>query len=358
MRLAEYPLPKINSADGGESVTFIRAEEILGDRIPSIAGKVLLAADSRSLSCFAPLGRGMRTLSVVAEGDALPLFSMPDGVGAIFASGSAETLRIARFFAGVRKIPCCLFPVSSTLGGVWERTGEIVLGGSKVGLPLADAEVFYDGDLLKRDLADGYASLLLSRLALFEERALRVLCGREKSSLHETAYAVLDNVPDTAEGIVGLNARMRRFERMGLPVGDGAALADMYRAEGDEIPCWKAYRSLCALYFAFFKCGKPRRYFVPDYAARAGRAQIPTGTIVPPERCKYAERAFALERARSPLLGEIKRICESRAQELRTVRLLAGKTPPAGETNLLSRLPEVHEGGLASVIRDFGLMEF
>lgn len=357
MRLAEYPLPKINFASSEGSVQFIKAEEALGARIQGCAGKALLAADSQSLVRFAPLGRGMRTLSVVAEGDALPLFSMPDGVGAVFASGSADTLRIARFFAEVRKIPCYLFPVSATLDGVWEKTGEVTVGGGKTRVPLADAEVFYDEALLKPTLADGYAALLLSRLALFEERALRVLCGREKSDMHETAYASLGTLPQTPAEIVELNARIRRYERTGLPRGEGRTLAEMYRERGDDLSEWRAFRSLSALYYAFFKCGKPRRYFVPDYFARAKRAEVREGTVIPPSKKEYAERAFALERSRAAFLSEIKRICERRPQDIRAVRLLTGKTPPEGEANLLGRLPERCGDGLSAIMRDFGLME-
>lgn len=357
MRFAEYPLPKINSANSEESTQFIKAEEALGAQIQSCAGKALLASDSQSLVRFAPLGRGMRTLSVVAEGDALPLFSMPDGVGAVFASGGADTLRIARFFAEVRKIPCFLFPVSATLDGVWEPTGEITVGGGRARVPLAEAEVFYDEALLKSSFADGYASLLLSRLALFEERALRVLCGREKSETHETAYAELGILPQTGAEIIRLNARMRRYECMGLPRGEGRTLAGLYRGRGDGLPEWRAFRSLSALYYAFFKCGKPRRYFVPDYFARAKRAGVREGSIVPPSGKEYAERAFALERSRTAFLSEIKRICERRPQDIRAVRLLSGKTPPEGEASLLGLLPEHCGYGLTAVMRDFGLME-
>ncbi|MDE7297024.1 MAG: hypothetical protein K2N84_07150 [Clostridia bacterium] len=358
MRLAEYPLPKINSAESGESIQFIKAEEALGARISGCAGKVLLATDGQSLVRFAPLGRGMRTLSVVAEGDALPLFSMPDGVGAVFASGGADTLRIARFFAEVRKVPCYLFPVSATLEGAWEPTAEIQLGESRVRVPLANAEVFYDEALLKPTLADGYAALLLSRLSLFEERALRVLAGREKSDMHEAAYADLLDLPQTPTEIISLNARMRHYECNGLPRGEGWALANAYRENGDELPYWRAFRSLSALYYAFFKCGKPRRYFVPDYLARAERVHMAQGSLVPPQKREYAERAFALERSRAAFLSEIKGICEHRPQDIRAVRLLAGKTPPAGDAALLACLPERCGDGLSAIMRDFGLMEF
>lgn len=358
MRLAEYPLPKINSAEGGERIQFIRAEDALGARISCCGGKVLLATDAQSLVRFAPLGRGMRTLSVVAEGDALPLFSMPDGVGAVFASGSADTLRIARFFAEVRKVPCYLFPVSATLDGIWEQSAEILLGANAARVPLAEAEVLYDEALLKPSFADGYAALLLSRLSLFEERALRVLLGREKSPMHEEAYADLTDIPQTAAEIVALNARMRRYERAGLPLGEGRALAEAYRANGEELPCWRAFLALSALYYAFFKCGKPRRYFVPDYCARAERAHVAQGTLIPPQKQEYAERAFALERSRAAFLSEMKGILDRRPQDSRAVRLLSGKTPPAGDTTLLSQLPERCTDGLSAVIRDFGLMEF
>ena len=62
------------------------------------------------------------------------------------------------------------------------------------------------------------------------------------------------------EEIVRRNARLRMLEEDGVPQGEGM------RLEGSAYTRWQA---LCALYLAFFAKGRPRRYAVPDYAARA-----------------------------------------------------------------------------------------
>ena len=176
MRLADYSVPKINAeedeTDGADGLCFCAAHIAIGEILPRCAGKVLLVSDGFALPAVAPFGGNVRTITVVAEEDALPFFSMPDGVGAVIAAGGERTLIAARFFAEVRRIPCYLFPVNCDLRGAFERFGGVRVGESITRMPLAEAEVFCDRALLGSSHAEGYGALLLARLARIETRAL------------------------------------------------------------------------------------------------------------------------------------------------------------------------------------------
>ncbi len=167
MCLAEF-LPK-RSEEMHERILFAERSEEVKRTLGCSAGKVLLLSDDGSLSEFSAFPRA---ISLIFDGDALPLFAMPDGVSRVIASGGRETLLSARYFADVRRIPCTLFPQSATLDGVFEPCGEIALGGKRLLSPLAEGECVCDEACLAPTLADGFARLLLTRLARAEAEAL------------------------------------------------------------------------------------------------------------------------------------------------------------------------------------------
>ena len=363
MWLAEETVPKINSADCGEDgglggLSFCPLENAVENAIPRFAGKILFVSDAHTLNRFAPFARGARAMSVVTETDALPLFTMPDSVSAVFAAGGEVTIRSARFFAEVRRIPCLLFPSNAALFGVYEQTGTVWLCGEKSRVNLKDGEVYFDLSLLQPSLAEGYAALLLSRLALVEEHALRVFSRGEKRDTYEKAYAAIEPVTGVTEKeIVTRNATLRQLERLGAPAGEGRTLARLHEAAGDTVPAWRAFCALAALYSAFFECGKPRSFVVPDYSMRANRAGTEYFHCIIPTCGEYAKRAVTLERMRGAFCTEMNSILRRKGTFVRTFRSLGGETPNVSSA-LLKTLPEHCPAGLSAVIRDFGLMEF
>ena len=108
--------PKRN-ADGGYMCSVREGTERMFGRT---AGKVLVLAQGEAFSRIAFASRTSRALTVLWEGDALALFSLPE-VGCVLASGGQDVLCAARFFAAVRRVPCALFPTQATLDGVFER---------------------------------------------------------------------------------------------------------------------------------------------------------------------------------------------------------------------------------------------
>lgn len=362
MRLAVNSVPKINAKEETEENTvglcFCSAQDAISELLPRLGGKVLLAGDAGAMSALAPFGRSSRTVTVVAEEDALPLFSMPDGIGAVIAAGVAKTLLSARFFAGIRRIPCYLFPVSADLYGVFGKRGKVRLGAHVAEMPLAEGQVFYDASLLGDSFGDGYGALLLARLSLFEDGALCAFRIRTENPCAERAREILTEIAVSPREILQSNAELRRLEGAGLPAGEAFALEGLHRAAGEPLPCWRAFRALTAVYEAFFASGVPRRYFVPDYAARAARAGVERWEISVPTRAEYAARALAFERMRAKMRAEISAIRSATAEYGRVLENLTGEPLPAADLSALKILPERHPGGLCSVIRDFGLLEF
>lgn len=355
MPISGYSAPMTNSRTGEEyergGLRFGSSAEEISGFLARTAGKALLISDGTALSALAAASAAPRTCSVVLEEDALPLFAISDGVGGVVASGNACTLRAARCFAEIHGIPCLLLPVCGALDGVFERTGSIAIDGARAELPLAQGEVVCDLPRMRKSLPLSYARLLLSRLAIFEAKALARFRMGEYPSLCERALSQIEFSEDPAK-IVLSNAAIRKAEAEGLPSGEGAALS---RA----IPAETAYRALCALYGAFFRSGKPRRYFTPDYRARAAEAQCEFSACVLPTREEYAARALALERMRGACGAELSSIVRENPAHLRRIRALGGEI--AGSRGIppqLKTLPEKNPGGLSSVIRDFGLMEW
>lgn len=345
--------PKRN-ADGGYMCSVREGTERMFGRT---AGKVLVLAQGEAFSRIAFASRTSRALTVLWEGDALALFSLPE-VGCVLASGGQDVLCAARFFAAVRRVPCALFPTQATLDGVFERRAQVHILGKAQDVALAEGELFCDEELLRASLAEGYARLLLSRLALLEARMTGLICRRPfGGQAYERAFALLEPVRGelTAEQVVEYNLRMRLLEREGAPVGEGRALARLY-CDAPQPSLW-AQRALSALYYAFLGRGKPRAFLVPDYRARAASSGAAYEALHVPDAAEYAARALALERARGELYAEIVHLRSAHAAQLRAVRALGGGQAPAPDLSKLVLLPELVPDGMCAVLRDFGLLE-
>lgn len=221
-----------------------------------------------------------------------------------------------------------------------------MLCGEAKPLPLADCEVYFD---LKNafSLSEAYAQIYLSKLALFEEQTLALFDGQTPVR-HELIS--MEPCPDRAY-LVALNARLRREERDGRAAGEGRTLARRYEADGNKRPVFRAFTELVALYYAFFKYGEPRRYFVSDYRARAAAAGIAYSEQKIPTLSEYASRAFTFERIRSERLSVLNDLLNG----WRGSPFYMKQAASLLNLDNLKYLPE-RGGGLSAVIRDFGLL--
>lgn len=352
MRLAgSLPMTNVEEYEGEPE--WIETEEGIRRAMAEYgAGKILLSSDAESCRVFSSAACSPRAVSVVFDGDCLPFFSMPDGVSCVIAAGGRDVLLAARYFAEVRGIGCVLFPSEASLDGAYDRRALVRLGGEETPVSLSVTRVCCDPVRLRPTLAEGYGRLLLSLLANFEARALfRFGAGKEER----------EDKPDLSadgENIIRENARLRRAERDGAPAGEGIVLKELLAQAGEPLPAWRAFLQLSSLYAAFFSKGKPRRYFTPDYRARAERAGIPYPPPGIPTAEEYAVRAMALERERAPLAREILALAEEKDQFLAAMREFSPTADArGGDLSLLRTLPE-RGGGLSAIIRDFGLMEW
>ena len=314
------------------------------------AGKSLVLTEGTSFCAMLPAARQAGAVGVLFDGDALSLFALPD-VSCVLASGSAQTLRAARFFAAVRRIPCAVFPAHAACDGAFGTRARLRVAGEMRDVPLAAAQVYCDVSLMRESVSEGYARLLLSRLALFEQKAAGLLCRRPfGAEAEEGAFALTDGVRGELppEEIVRRNVQLRLLEEAGAPVGEGALLCG-----GGAL---RAYRTLLSLYTAFFRRGVPRRYFVPDYRARAAAAGVSYASLCIPSEEEYALRALRLERVRGELAHELVHLNAALAGQLRAVRSVGGRDA-CPELTVLKNLPELAPHGLCAIIRDFGLME-
>lgn len=362
MRLAEVTLPKINPAECGREgnsggLIFCPIEEGVERAQSRFGGKTLFVSDTHSFGCFTPFARNLRAISVVFEADVLPLFSMPDGVGSVFAAGGEEALKAARFFAKVRRVPCVLFPAEGSMRGVVEDTDEILLCGQRTRTTLAEGEVIVDLSLLGDSFAETFASLLLARLALIEEHALRIFSRAEKPAFFEKMFLLTEPDCRNARELIERNYAIRKAVNAGVPAGEAETLVRLHKAAGDSFPVWRAFCELLALYTAFFECGKPRKFYVPDYSARAKSAKANYWRITVPSPEEYEYRAAMLERMRVPFSAELNTLLKRREQFVRAFSALAGIQPPQTDFRRLKSLPEHCPNGLSALIRDFGLME-
>ena len=360
MRLADCSVPKMTpdcgTRDGqSDGLTFCSVEDGVRSFLSAhAAGKALFVADGGSYPMFAPVTAPRAVFAVLDSSDALPLFAMPDEVSCVLAAGGADTLVAARVFAAVRGCACALFPTEATLDGALCRSTEVNIGGVRGQTELAPAEVYCDLARMKSGLARAYCRLLLTRLALVEERAVSVLRRRARGENFENVYGMLLELDHSPKSLVSLNARVRRAESDGFPAGEGVTLA---RLTGGNLPEWRAFRVLLALYRTFFRKGKARRYFVPDYAARCALAGAEYGAQEIPTAAEYAHRALALEKFRAEFVRETDAVVRGREGYLRTLRALAGSYFDETGVCPLKILPEKVPDGLSAIIRDFGLME-
>lgn len=354
MRLAPtVPMTKPEGGYGGG--TFSSAREAYVSFRKRTAGELLVVTDGERFPFLSFANQCGKTISMVLDGaDALPLFSAPDGVGGVLAAGDRATVLAARAFSTLNRLPCALLPSDGSMDGVYDRASEVPIGGELVSLPLAHAEVFWDKAILSSSLPTAYARLLLSRLAVFEQRAKEVLGLSEPIDLDPlfSALSVLEGEP-SAEEIIEANAEVRLAEIKGAPRGEGVVLSASYPKKSDPI---RAFCELFALYSAFFKRGKPRKFLVPDYATRARRA----GTVpsVPPDGEAFACLCIALEKRRVDLVRMLDPIGREKERRLFFEGKLSGRRfLPQRDLSALSLLPE-RSGGLSCIIRDFGLMEW
>lgn len=344
MELAPVTVPRMKTDEGAEGgLFFCAAQTLVGTAMNRGAGKILLLSDRQGCAVLAAAARSPRAVNLVLDGgDALPLFAMPDEICQIVAAGGAECMRAARFFAGVRRIPCALIPCASDLTGAFEEEADVPVGGTDLRYPLPAAQVGLDESLLAPTYAEGYARLLVCRLAFFERTALSMFDRTDPPP--EALFTLLSGLKE-ADGreILRKNAALGR---MGEGDGEGAYLA---RSCG----YFAAFCALVSLYTAFFRYGSPRKYVVPHYSARAERAGVPLA--MPPTEEDYVRRALTLEARRAQFLRELRFV----SQDMRAYRTryaaLGGSMERADRRELLA-LPE-RAGGLTKIIRDFGLME-
>ncbi len=351
MQLAE-PVPMKNAEDqgtakDGSGLLFCSLQDAVAQFCAVTAGKILFVSDEGACDALAFAARLPRAISVVLTGaDALPLFAVPDTVGAVFAAGREEALNAARFYAAVRRAPCALAPADAAMFGVFEDMGWVFSDGERVFAPLARTKVFCDVALLTPSLAEARARLALARLARFEARALTAF-GTPKREVCAAAG-------NSAEEIAAANAALRKSELAGAWRGEGEALARLY----PQPSAIRAFCELAALYGAFFGRGKPKKYFVPDYAARARRAGVSYADVRIPTAEEYARRALVLERRRSEFRAEVDGICRDVPAEMRSVCAFSQKNLQySGISDALRTLPERCPEGLSALIRDFGLLD-
>lgn len=357
MRLAEFSVLKKNSEVGDfygreDEPIFAVAKDVVREELLRSAGKVLLVSEG-ACDVFSDAICSPRTISVVFDGDCLPLFSMPDGVSRVLAAGGSELLRAARYFAEVRGISCTLFPADAALFGVYEKYAKVKLGGTALTVPLGEAKVVLDEEILTHSLFSAYMRILLSRLARIETQALMHFRGEKKDE-------ALIEIPKelTFREIVSANAHGRMSESQSAYLGEGIVLSELLKESGEPLPEWRAFCQLSALYAAFFEKGKPRRYFTPNYSQRAARAgtEYPLSSV--PTAEEYAIRALTLERIRAHFTKEVSALRNDRSIYENASRLLGEPLPrDAGNLTPLSILPEHVPHGLSALIRDFGLME-
>ncbi len=346
MGLAESSVPKKNlpaGECGAEFGTVRSLNEAVAGFCEARAGKTLFVADRGSFPFIAFAVRRSDAVSAVIGRDALPLFAMPETSG-VFAVGGRHVMAAARLYASVRRTPCMLFPTESGLFGAFGQRERAVLGGAPFVCPLAEAEVCFDGSLIG-DFQEGYARLLLGRLALFEQRALWIFGEREKPA--EEPFRVLMDLGGEMgqEEILRRNALLRRMD---FEEGEGNLLAG-------EIGAFAAFETLLKLYLAFFRCGGAMHTVVCNYEARAAAAGVPFSAMRIPSEETFTRRTLVFEARRGELLRELNLIAGSLEVFRRNYRLLGGKTAGA-DVAAAKYLPE-RSGGLSAIIRDFGLME-
>lgn len=348
-----HSVPKKKAPVGAEEygscdgLVFCPSEDALSAAFRNSAGKVLLVSDEYGCSLFASAAGSPRAISVVLEEDCLPLFSMPE-VSRVLAAGGKETLLAARFFAQLMHIPCTVFPALATLAGAVEERESLLVSGEKITVRIKKTCTVCDMQRLKATLDRAYGRLLLARLEQFEGRALRAF--GLKTDIEELDLA----------DMLSPEELVKELARIGGLKGEGAHLAQLLEYDRVHNPEWQAFRQLTSLYAAFFEKGRPRRYYTPDYKARAEAVEVPVSKRIPDAE-EYTRRALALEGMRAQMTTEIKALTARREEYLSALRSFSAQEEAEEEEDRLERLrylPEYREGGLSALIRDFGLMEW
>lgn len=350
----DLSVPKKNAvsvADGEDGLLLCSAREGMERALSAAAGRALVLADGSSFSSFIPASRAANTVCMLWDGDALGLFALPE-VRSVLVSGGRDAVEGARFFAAVRRIPCTVFAKDAAMDGIFSPRARVKVNGCCPDVPLAPAVAVADLSLAEGTYADAYARLLLSRLALFEARALGRICRRETDgAAWEEAFCLTDAIGTLSrEQVVRRNARLRQLEAQGVPSGEGASL--LARLGEKRYPAATAYLTLLALYTAFFRRGVPRRYAVPAYRRSGVYAALPL-----PTAGEYASRALRLERARGELCAEAIHLRAGKEAQLAAMRALDAHFDAAPALEKLNFVPECAPDGLCAVMRDFGLLE-
>lgn len=358
--MQEYDCVRKRKGTDGQFGTVEEGVRAMLERFP--AGKILFVSDRSCPSVFKSVSLLPRALFAVLTGEgALPLFALPCDVRCVIAAGGKQALTASRVYASIMGVPSLLFPTDACAFGCFERAAEPRLGGVNGQIELNESEVRCDLRLMRASMGRALAGLYLSRLALFEHRALSLMKRQEKHPAYEQLFALLSRPAASEEEIVQKNLALRKAEADGLFAGEGRALAAARKTQGDACSEWHAFLELSALYAAVLKKGKPRRYFTPDYAARFERAGLGEEgycTAEIPTTAQYALRAIALERARGELLNELNGILQKRGMFSERLRRYAPCDLTVPPSDALKCLPEWEPRGLTAIFRDFGLMEF
>ncbi len=343
MRLAESSVPMkksqtLGQRDGGYGEPFFcdgceRALALLS-YFPS--GKIALVCDEAGYELFAPFAQRERVISLLFHGEGLSLFSLPDGVVAVIAAGDGALLRAARYFCAVQKIACYLCPREVCFCGVFERAGEVNLGGSISVQPLKEGEVWCDLSYLK-----GYARALsrnlLARIALFEQRALQWLTGGE--GINQALFSILQNgCGEGKEAVLAISYARARVDT----AGEGLALANLL---GGEFPEWRAAEALIAVYGAFFASAPPL-YLAPRYVS-----------LTPLTLAQKKKIRTAFLEGERLLLREFTLVKREKERCERAFLLLGGRKERGESFSAVKELPARVPNGLCAVIKHFGLLE-
>lgn len=354
MRTAVFSLPTMKPEVGSAAPHFCSAAEAIKAFAARTAGKLLLVSNGRAYPMLASAAAAPRAVSILFEGDALPLFAMPDGVGGVIGAGDADVLRATRFYAAVQRIPCLLLPTDAALDGVYEPRANICVDGHPLDVALAEGDVVCDTAHMQKSFARAYCRILLVRLAGFERKTLARLGLKDYGKLYEQTYAAGGmSVMDTPRSIIETNAALRRCEVHGRECGEGEILAALVSGGCPELD---SYRMLCAAYAAFLAGGYPRSVIV-NYRRRAERAGVPFAAVAVPTTAELARRKELFVRIRMLATAELKTLTRQNGAHLRKLRALDSDLKEHNVVETWRKLPE-YSTGLTAVMRDFGLLEF
>ena len=230
---------------------------------------------------------------LLGEGEDLTaLFALPDDVRAVVAVGG-RALRAARFFRTLRGGFCLLLPVRPAAKEVLSPVAPAPWDGYPLDEPdvvLADGEILRGGEQARADVA--LCALCAEELEVdgcFSD------ASHDARGLRRAAMLAAESDPASPAGREDLlfaalraEAEKRAFPAFGCeaaarhaPGGSGAVLAYFARR-----------------YAALFAEGRPRPFFVPDYAARVARAaarlDMPASALFSNVRVPTGEQSFDL----------------------------------------------------------------